>query len=82
MEQCGAAESGFVNGVDEATLQRDVDRLLGLSERVLPDAEYRIDGLPPELATTTLAQQLRLAALKLDSCAPALAKMIGETTDQ
>ncbi len=73
VEQCGLAESGFVTGVDRKVLARDVDELARVAGRVRPDAEFRIEGLPPELATTTLARQLRLAERKLDTCAPDLA---------
>ena len=73
VEQCGMAESGFVAGVDEKLLADDVDRLGRVAARVRPDARFRIEGLPPELATTTLARQLRLAEGKLDTCSPELA---------
>lgn len=81
VEQCGSVEAGFLAGVDQAALQRDVDALIRASESLRPDAEYRIEGLPPELARTTVGGQVGLAQRKLRSCSPRLAEKLRAATE-
>ena len=62
--QCQSAAAGYIAGPDQAALERDADRLIGLAADVDADARFRFAGRPEP---TTLRRQLEQAARSLRS---------------
>jgi hypothetical protein len=67
---CRSVERGFLAGVDEAALRREVDPLVDAVNELDPDVRFRLPepAIKPE---TTLRDQVELAARLLgEECSP------------
>lgn len=74
--ECESVAAGFVAEPDRALLERGVEALIAVFDRVSPDAGYTAGTDPGPTRRTTARDELRLAQRTLAPCEPLLAERI------